>query len=123
MRSFVEAVMRRAALCAAAVLLGGAFASSALAHPPQQVQLSFVAPGTLTVKVVHPVNDPAKHYISKIVVTVNGKVTADRTYSGQGSPDGMSETFSLGSVPRGATIRAEATCSIVGSAAGQITVP
>jgi hypothetical protein len=123
MRSSIEAIMKRAVLCVAAVLLGGTFASSALAHPPQQVQLSFAAPGTLTVKVVHPVNDPAKHYISKIVVTVNGKVTADRTYTGQGSPDGMSETFSLGSVPKGATIRAEATCSIMGSAVGQITAP
>jgi len=108
---------------ALAVLTVAAGAFPAQAHPPSSVQLSFPSPGNVQVHVVHPVNDPAKLYISRILVSVGGRVVADRTYNGQTNPQGLTYTFSLGGAQKGARVRVEVICSIVGSASAEGLVP
>ena len=54
------------------------FGSAAFAHPPKEVILSWNPSGTLTVNVKHNVNDPQKHYINKILIFVNDKVTVQK---------------------------------------------
>lgn len=95
----------------------------AAAHPPKEVALSWNPSGTLTVKVTHNVNDPLKHYIYRIVIYVNDEIKTQKDISTQQSPEGQTETFSLGGLPSGAKVKAEAFCVIMGSASGSITIP
>ena len=99
------------------------FASSALAHPPKDVSLGWDASGVLTVKAEHKVEDPGKHYISKVIVFVNDKIAAQKEYSSQQSADGFSDTFSLGAQQPGTKISAEVFCVIMGSKSASIVTP
>ena len=117
--------MRRGKALAAALFLWGAvLGGSAWAHPPKSVTLSLDAPsGRLTVQVVHGVNDPVKHHVQRISVFVGGKLAAQKEYPSQTDVNGMTDTFSVGSVPKGTKIRVEATCNIMGSATGELISP
>jgi desulfoferrodoxin (superoxide reductase-like protein) len=118
------AVVRKIAnrfICA--ILFLAALAQAAAAHPPKSVSLVWNPGGSLTVKVDHSVNDPQKHYVNKIIVYVNDKIVAQKEYSSQTNEDGQTDTFSLGALPSGVNIKAEAFCVIMGSATGAITLP
>lgn len=113
-RKILLAVFTLALLCVAAV---------AFAHPPKAVNLSWNPNGTLTVTVDHPVNDPQKHYINKVIVYVNDKIATQKEYQTQASAEGFTDTFQLGTQPSGTKLKAEAFCIIMGSGTGSITVP
>ncbi len=98
-------------------------AAIASAHPPKTVNLSWNPNGTLTVAVDHPVNDPQKHYINKVIVYVNDKIATQKEYQSQTNAEGFTDTFQLGTQPSGTKIKAEAFCIIMGSRTGEITVP
>jgi hypothetical protein len=100
-----------------------AFAKVSDAHPPKLVSLAWNPSGSLTVNVDHYVNDPQKHYISKIIVYVNDKIAAQKEYSSQTSGNGLTDVFNLGTQPGGTTIKVEAYCLIMGSVTGSIVVP
>ena len=106
-----------------ALLLLMLFASSSFAHPPKDVQLAWSASGALTVKAEHKVEDPGKHYVSKVVVFVNDKIAAQKEYSSQQSADAFSDTFSLGALPSGTKISAEVFCVIMGSKSASMIIP
>jgi desulfoferrodoxin (superoxide reductase-like protein) len=93
------------------------------AHPPKSVSLQWGTGGNLTVSVVHAVNDPAKHYIHKIVIYINDMIAGQKEYKSQQTPEGFSDTFLLGAKPSGTKIKAEAFCLIMGSAEGSVIVP
>ena len=115
--------MKRGRILLAALCLWGVLGASAWAHPPKSVVLSLDGAGKLTVQVSHGVNDPAKHYVSRISVFVGGKLAAQKEYPSQTDVNGMTDTFSVGSVPKGTKIRVEATCNIMGSATGELIAP
>ncbi len=93
------------------------------AHPPKSVALSWNPSGALGVNVSHSVNDPAKHYVYRIVVYVNNNVAAQKEYNAQPNGDGLSDSFSLGALASGTNIKVEAFCVIMGSTSGSLTVP
>jgi hypothetical protein len=96
----------------------------ASAHPPKSVALSWnPSSGTLSVNVSHAANDPEKHYVHRIIVYVNNNRAAQKDYDSQSNADGLTDTFSLGALPSGANIKAEAFCVIMGSTTGSLTVP
>ena len=98
------------------------FASGiASAHPPKEISLSWDPGGRLTITVAHSVNDPQKHYVNKIIVYVNDKIAAQKEYTSQTSGEAQSDTFNLGALPVGTSVKAEAFCVIMGSVTGAIT--
>ncbi len=97
--------------------------SPASAHPPKSVVLQWNPSGTLGVNVSHSVNDPAKHYIYRVVVYVNNNVAMQKEYNAQTNGDGLSDSFSLGALASGTNVKVEAFCVIMGSASGSLTVP
>ncbi|MDR1019535.1 MAG: hypothetical protein LBL73_02155 [Synergistaceae bacterium] len=107
---------------ALALLLLAARSGIASAHPPKEISLSWDPGGNLTVNVAHSVNDPQKHYVSKIIVYVNDKIVAQKEYASQTSGEALSDTFDLGALPAGTKVKAEAFCVIMGSVTGAITV-
>ena len=98
-------------------------ASAAFAHPPKDVTLSWDASGALTVRAAHNVEDPGKHFISKVMVFVNDKIAVQKEYSSQQSADGFADTFSLGAQPSGTKISVEAFCVIMGSKTASLVTP
>ena len=115
--------MKRGRILLAALCLWGVLGASAWAHPPKSVVLSLDGAGQLTVQVSHGVNDPAKHYVSRISVFVGGKLVAQKEYTSQSGGEGMTDTFTLGPVPKGTPVRVEATCNIMGTATGETAAP
>jgi desulfoferrodoxin (superoxide reductase-like protein) len=79
--------------------------------------------GELTVTVEHSVDNPEKHYISKITVYADNKILVSKDYGSQTSTGVQTDTFSLGSLPSGTTLKVEAFCVIMGSATGATVVP
>lgn len=96
--------------------------SISYAHPPKSVQLSWNA-GKLDVNISHSVNDPNKHYVYRVVVYVNSKVSTQKEYKSQPSGGGLTDSFSLGQLKPGTNVKVEAFCVIMGSTTGSITVP
>ena len=115
-------IRKKILLAVFAVVLWG-LATAAFAHPPKAVNLAWNSNGTLTVTVDHPVNDPQKHYINKIIVYVDDKIVTQKEYQSQASATGFTDTFQLGALSPGTKIKAEAFCIIMGSSTGSITVP
>lgn len=104
-----------------AALLAVLIAMPAFAHPAREVSMSWNN-GSLTVKVQHGVDDPAKHFIQQISVYVNDKMVAQKKYTKQATNEGMSDTFQLGALAPKSVIRAEVTCVIMGTTNGTLTV-
>lgn len=98
-------------------------ATAAFAHPPRAVNLTWNRNGTLAVSVEHPVNDPEKHFINKIVVYVDDGIAAQKEYQTQGNAQALADSFQLGALPPGTTVKVEAFCIIMGSLTNSLTIP
>lgn len=94
-----------------------------LAHPAKTVDLKWdEAKSTLDVSIEHPVKNTSKHYISRIVISVNGNIVEDIGYSSQNGSRWINETFKISKVPKGATIEVETTCNVFGKRKNSITL-
>lgn len=90
----------------------------ALAHPARSVEVSAGLDGRVSVTIDHRVNDTAKHYIYKIAIYADNALVAQKEYQSQPSPERFTETFDVGPLSQGASVRAEAHCVIMGAAIG-----
>lgn len=92
------------------------------AHPPREIRLNCDG-GKLEVQVLHGVDEGSKHFIEKIDVRVGAKVVAEKNYTSQPNPEGLSETFSLAGIPSGSVLTVRAQCNIFGSLEATCKVP
>ncbi|NQU03709.1 MAG: hypothetical protein HQ589_06135 [Syntrophaceae bacterium] len=107
----------KVSLLVAVILLAMTFLLStpASAHRPKSVDLKY-EPGTqtLSVTIIHSVKNPAKHYIEKISISVNGEKVSEHEYKNQ--PDKKSFTVEYNVAAKdGDTIKVKASCSYIGS--------
>lgn len=85
------------------------------AHSAKKIELKWdQASSVLDVSILHPVSNPATHYISKIVVTMNGKVIEEKKLTSQSDAKYSHETFIIKDAPKGTKIEVEATCNVFG---------
>ena len=85
------------------------------AHPAEKIELKWDENASvLDVSILHPVKSTANHYISKIVVSVNGKVTEERILKSQSDPKTEHAFFEIKDLKRGSKIEVEATCNVFG---------
>ena len=85
------------------------------AHPAQKVELKWdEAASLLHVSIVHPVKNTANHYISKIVVSVDGKVAEERALKSQSDSKTEQAVFEMKGLKKGARIEVEVTCNVFG---------
>lgn len=94
---------------------------AAYAHPARSVEVKADASGNVTVTAPHKVDDPAKHYINKVVIFINGKAAVQKEYKSQASAEAFSDTFNI-AAPAGSTVKAEVVCVIMGVATGETVV-
>jgi len=94
-----------------------------VANPPKEVVLSYdQAKHTLEVRITHPSQNPAAHYIKKVELKKNGKASGVTEYQSQPGPETFSYTYPLDAAP-GDVIEVKATCSYFGSKTEKLTAP
>lgn len=94
------------------------------AHPPSNVELDFDSTGTvLTVKSVHPVNNPDRHYIIITVTKLNGTEIIKQTLDKQDSKESTEVFYKLNNLKPGDKIEVTAQCSISGKLKTTLVVP
>jgi hypothetical protein len=68
----------------------------------------------LNVTIIHPVSDPNSHYVSVVVIRVNGSTVLTPTYSSQPSTTVFTYEYDV-TANDGARIEASATCILGGT--------
>lgn len=105
-------------------MIAGLFMSlSVMAHGPKKVNLTFdKATKTLKAEITHKVKDVKKHYISDIIIYINGDEVKTSAYDKQS--DKLEEVleFILDDVQTGDEIKLKAKCNKFGSKSSEITV-
>jgi hypothetical protein len=103
-----------------ALLLFAGFPLAAGANSPKEVVLSYdQAKRTLEVRITHPSQNPASHYISKVEIKKNDQTIAVTEYQSQPQQD----TFAYGypvDIDSGDVVEVKATCSIFGTKTGKL---
>ncbi|MCK9340504.1 MAG: hypothetical protein GX056_04760 [Synergistaceae bacterium] len=85
------------------------------AHPAEKIELKWdEAASVLDVSIVHPVKNTANHYISKIVVSVDGKEIEEKTLKSQSDVKTEHVLFEIKDLKKGSKIEVEATCNVFG---------
>lgn len=103
------------------VLMLVLFAFIVKADPPKKVNLS-VKNNKLTVDVVHPVKNPADHYIDLLVITINGKEYKSLKYTKQSSGKGELVTIDIPVTKAGDVIEVKARCNEFGNKSGKLKI-
>jgi hypothetical protein len=114
--------MRKIALFVAFLILF-ALASTAYAHPPSDIKITF-DPNTKTVTAVimHDVSNPLNHYIKKVDVGLNGKEIIEQSISRQDNNDSQTVNYFIPDIKDGDKIFVEGHCSISGALKKEIVV-
>jgi desulfoferrodoxin (superoxide reductase-like protein) len=87
------------------------------AHAPKSLELSYDAEAAaLSVKVLHKVSDPDRHFIRKIAVYSGKELLAEKTYQRQDTATAQEEIFLFLEKPlaRGTAVRVTAVCNVLG---------
>ena len=100
----------------------GIFASGALANPPDSLRMNLDSTGLLTVQVFHLVKDPAKHYITKVVVELNGKTIIQQSLSSQTDNKVQELIYKIIDAKVKDKIAVTANCNITGKKKDILTV-
>jgi hypothetical protein len=107
-------------LLAAALQIG--FPLPAAANAPKEVLLTYDATArTLTVQITHSSSSPTFHYIEKVEIKKGGKTISTTEYTSQPDQATFSYLYPIEAAP-GDVIEVKATCSILGSKTGKLTV-
>jgi desulfoferrodoxin (superoxide reductase-like protein) len=92
-------------------------------HPPSDIIITFDK-GTKIVKAViqHNVQNPAKHFIYKVDVSVNGNGIIEHKISQQDNNENQTVEYKLPDVKEGDTIGVEGYCNISGALEKEIKI-
>ena len=115
--------MRRGILSSMACLVFLFLASTVYAHPPSDIQITFdQKKNILTAVIVHNVSNPAKHYINKVDIGLNGKEIIEQNISRQDNNVSQTVSYLIPDVKNGDVLSVEGYCSISGKLQKEITV-
>lgn len=94
-----------------------------LAHPPKGVELDFDSEtAVLNVLVTHGVNDASRHYISKLIVELNGKKIIEQKFRSQINGEEQRVHYSIHDAREGDKIKVTAFCNVSGKRSSEIAV-
>lgn len=114
--------MKKTMIVILAIMLCASFTATAFAHPPKNIEVTWIAAtNTLSVKASHVVNDAAKHYVMGFVVLdSSNKQIYTKQYTKQASDKEFSDTAVLKDVKSGDTIKVRLICNIMGTTEKEI---
>jgi len=97
--------------------------STAYAHPPSDIKITFDAKTKMLQAVImHNTSNPASHYIKKVDVGLNGKEIIEQAVSKQDNNESQTVAYLIPNVKDGDVISVEAYCSISGKLQKEISV-
>lgn len=90
--------------------------SIARAHTPAKIEITYdPLTKVVTAVITHPVGDPARHYIYKVDVGLNGREILSHKISRQDNANTQTTSYMLGDYKPGDLISVEAYCSVNGT--------
>jgi len=93
------------------------------AHPASNVTLNYDATTLLlTVNFEHSVKNPADHYISEMIIKIDGKQIISQNLPLQENPTGGSLVYKLPGLKTGNLIEAVAVCNKIGKKSAKLTI-
>ena len=94
-----------------------------LAHSPSSVEAEF-DPETriLNLEINHPVNNPTRHYVSKVIVELNGKKIIEQKFGSQTDEEEQDVLYSIHDAKTGDKIKVTAYCNISGKKSSELVV-
>lgn len=96
--------------------------SSAYAHPPSDIAISFdLKTKILKVVIVHNVSNPLNHYINKVNVGLNGKDVIQQQISKQDNNNSQTVSYFIPDAKLGDIISVDGYCSISGKLKKEVT--
>ncbi|MGA1793427.1 MAG: Ig-like domain-containing protein [Thermoplasmatota archaeon] len=111
-----------AAAVLSAVMLGGLFPQTALAHAPSSVTVSYnYSTQNLSVSISHSVSTPSTHYIKTVTIFRNSNQVAIYNYTSQPTTGTFTYYYNV-TASDGDSLSARADCSIGGSNSGSTNV-
>jgi hypothetical protein len=106
----------------ATLLLFFIFSGIAFSHPPAKIEITYEpATKTVTAVIVHPVNNPAGHFISKVDISLNGKEIIEHVISRQDNADSQTVRYLIPDITAGDTIGVEGYCNVNGTLTSTVT--
>lgn len=97
--------------------------SLAYAHPPSDITITYdTATKILYAVIVHPVNNPEKHFIKKVDIWLNGQEIIEHKISKQDGNTTQIISYLIPDAKAGDSISVEAYCSISGRLKKEIAV-
>jgi hypothetical protein len=98
------------------------FSSSILfAHPPKDILIS-AENEKIVITAIHDVKDPVKHFIIKIIVSVNDQKVIEQAFIKQADNEKQVAQYLFPGLKAGDKIKAEAQCNIFGKLAKEAVV-
>jgi hypothetical protein len=99
------------------------FAQISFAHPPSKVEVTYDAMSEmLEINIIHEVDDPATHFIEKVIVELDGVNIIETKLFIQDDKEGLLLTYRIPDVSRGSIITIKAECNTSGSLVEKIAV-
>ncbi len=99
------------------------FPLSASAHPPSDIQLSYLEKEqTLQVTITHNSFFPSSHYIKQVEIQKDGEKSAIYEYKSQPDKTKFSYVYSV-PLKEGDHVEVRAFCNIYGSRTGSLVIP
>ncbi|HOS97012.1 MAG TPA: hypothetical protein PLR71_02490 [Deltaproteobacteria bacterium] len=98
------------------------FPTTASAHPPAEVRLSYdAASQTLTVTITHSTIIPSWHYVKQVEIVKNGAPVSSNKYESQPGKTSFTYTFAVPAAP-GDVLEVTCTCNILGSRTAKLQI-
>jgi len=99
------------------------FAAAAFAHPPSDIKVSYdLKDHILRASIIHDVRNPAKHFIAKVTVAVNGTQMVLQQFSSQLDNNEQQVLYFIIDAKKGDEIAVTGFCVIFGQKTVKLTV-
>lgn len=93
------------------------------AHSPKSVNLDYDGEtGLLSVEISHSVRDASKHYVSRVVVELNGKKLVEQHFNRQIDGEMQQAIYKIIDATEGDMVTVTAYCNISGKKKGELEV-
>ena len=97
--------------------------ANAYAHPPSEVNIEYSEElRMISIVIVHPVSNPEKHFINKIIVWLNEEEIIQHKISAQDDNKYQSAAYTIPDAKVGDIIALEAYCNVSGKLKEEIKV-
>jgi hypothetical protein len=104
-------------------LLASSFSSTAYAHPPSDIKITFdTNTRILKAVITHNVSDVKKHFINKVEVELNGREIINHAISQQDNKNTQTVSYLIPDVKAGDMLSVEGHCNISGKMKKEIKV-